>query len=110
MKKGRKPAPIAVAKAKGYYRPSRHTSDIDESGQLEYITIGNIPEPPEDLSDKEKEQWRRTLTETSKFDGWIAKTDLPLFEMWCIQKVHLNDLNKEIKRHNEVNSDCKSST
>lgn len=83
-KRGTKPQPIAVIKDKGYYRPSRHKSEVDGSGALSFVEQKNLPMPPEHFDERLSEIWTKELFEIGRVYGWVGFVDLPMFEQWCI--------------------------
>lgn len=83
-RRGIKPQPIAVIKEKGYYRPSRHESEVDDTGSLEFVGRDNLPMPPEHFDDELSKIWTRQLFHIGKTYGWVGFVDLPMFEQWCL--------------------------
>lgn len=83
-KRGTKPQPVAVVKAKGHYRPSRHGSDVDETGSLKFVGQDNLPTPPEHFTEGQAEIWTKELYEIGRVYGWVGFVDLPMFEQWCL--------------------------
>lgn len=83
-KRGTKPQPIAVIKAKGHYRPSRHKSEIDSVGAMDFVGRENLPTPPEHFTPDQADIWTKELFEIGKTYGWVGFVDLPMFEQWCL--------------------------
>jgi P27 family predicted phage terminase small subunit len=83
-KRGQKPQPIAVVKDKGYYRPSRHTSAVDDTGALAFVGHDNMPTPPDRFTKEQADIWTRELMHIGKVYGWVGFVDLPMFEQWCL--------------------------
>lgn len=83
-KRGTKPQPVAVVKAKGHYRPSRHKSEVDGAGALNFVEHGNLPMPPDHFDKRLQEIWTKELFEIGRVYGWVGFVDLPMFEQWCI--------------------------
>ncbi|MCB9240010.1 MAG: phage terminase small subunit P27 family [Flavobacteriales bacterium] len=81
-KRGIPPQPEAVARQKGYYRPSRHGQSNEHIG-VNPISTQNIPQPPEDLGADAAVFWNRMIYEMSSLEGWITTLDLAAFGLMC---------------------------
>lgn len=101
-KRGRKPQPVAVVKAKGHYRPSRHDSDIDDSSALKFVSQNNLPTPPKRFTKEQAEIWTKELYEIGRVYGWVGFVDLPMFEQWCLTYDACNKLEDICSKESRV--------
>lgn len=83
-KRGQKQQPIAIVQQKGYYRPSRHKSEVDDTGALNFVGHENLPTPPDHFTKEQAEIWTKELYEIGRVYGWVGFVDLPMFEQWCL--------------------------
>ena len=83
MNEGRKRTPKAIAKQKGYYRPSRHEDQIADINGLDWLEQDHIPQAPADLTEEAKRLWNYQLTQAANLEGYISAIDLLLFKEYC---------------------------
>jgi hypothetical protein len=83
MNEGRKRTPKAIAKQKGYYRPSRHSDAIADISGLDWVRYDTTPEAPTDLTEEAKRLWNYQLSQAANLEGYISAIDqrvlLPLW-------------------------------
>ena len=96
MNEGRKRTPKAIAKQKGYYRPSRHSDAIADIKGLDWLEQDHIPEPPTDLTEEAKRLWNYQLTQAANLEGYISAIDLRLFKEYCYVYGELRELEELI--------------
>ena len=96
MNEGRKRTPKAIAKQKGYYRPSRHSDAIADISGLDWVRSDTTPEAPEDLTDAAKEVWNYQLSQAANLEGYISAIDLRLFKEYCYLYGELRELEELI--------------
>ena len=96
MNEGRKRTPKAIAKQKGYYRPSRHSDAIADIKGLDWLEQDHIPEAPTDLTEEAKRLWNYQLTQAANLEGYISAIDLRLFKVYCYLYVELREIEELI--------------
>ena len=101
---GRKNIPRAIAKQRGYYRPSKHKDQIADIKGLDWLEQDHIPEAPTDLTEEAKWLWNYQLTQSANVDGYISHIDLALFKEYCYVYGELEWLKTNISTNVITNS------
>lgn len=100
-KRGPQKQPMALMKDKGYYRPSRHDSELDKIEGLVFVN-DDYPMPPDDLIESESLYWQRAIGSFIKVNGWVAHSDLFMFKRWCKMAAFLDRLDLKCSKEDEV--------
>ncbi len=95
-RRGILPPPKAIAKQRGYYRPSKHGDQIAEVNVLDWVHQ-TIPTPPEDLTEVAKNVWNAQLLQAQKMYGYISLIDLALFKEYCYVYAEIEWLKENVK-------------
>jgi phage terminase small subunit len=77
MPRGRRPTPTALLKLKGTYEKGRHDKRVDGSS---LITIGDLSEPPPDLTPSQEDIWRYAVANMPR--GVLRKSDREILLIW----------------------------
>jgi phage terminase small subunit len=87
--KGRKPTPTVVHEARGTLRTTRHIGERTQEPKPR----GNLAEqPPEYLSDGQKESWRHAIDHAPK--GLLKQVDRGALVVWVIAEDDLRLANQ----------------
>lgn len=92
-KRGPAGQPTALVKAKGYYRPSKHGDEVQETGKLVFVN-DQYPIAPEEFSESQAKYWNGAIGQFVTVKGWVAHSDLFMFKQWCILASELDELNR----------------
>jgi len=73
---GRRPKPTALHKLQGTY----NVTDHGRARKYEPVAIGELAEPPPDLTDSQQEEWRYAVLHMPK--GVVKLIDRNIFRVW----------------------------
>ena len=93
---GAKKQPAALAKLKGYYRPSRYKDELSPAGLL---FLDEVPDPPEALNSDGVRLWEGVIKGAIAIEGYFAVHDLFLFEQLCQTYQMLCEAQRNLKNY-----------
>jgi P27 family predicted phage terminase small subunit len=83
MRAGRKPSPTRLLKMRGSFNPTLH-----RDRKHEVIAVGDLAEPPTDLTDRQQALWRSAIDHAPR--SVLKQIDTELLKAWCEAADRLN--------------------
>src|SRR5262245_13482567 len=96
MPRGRAPKPTVLHKLQGTYEPSVH----DKKRAHEVVAVGELGEPPPDLTDSEQDEWRHAVAHMPR--AVVHTCDRNVLRIWVEASARHNTARMMLARMDEA--------